>query len=79
MAANEFPQIQRARVDDLDLDLEADEGEWERRVAELAESRLGAARDRLEGMGIIDSDGQLRSRELPSDMKQDSETTLETG
>lgn len=79
MAANEFPQIQRARVDDLDLDLEADEGEWERRVAELAESRLGAARDRLEGMGIIDSDGQLRSRELPPDMKQDSETTLETG
>lgn len=79
MAANEFPQIQRARVDDLDLELEADEGEWERRVAELAESRLGAARDRLEGMGIIDSDGQLRSRELPPDMKQDSETTLETG
>ena len=71
--------IPSARFDDLDLDLEADEEEWERRVMELASARILAARARLERLGIIDAEGKLVSTELPPDMMPDSDTTLETG
>lgn len=71
--------IPSARVDDLDLDLAADEEEWERRVMQLAAARVEAARARLERLGIIDADGKLVSRELPPDMMPESDTTLETG
>jgi hypothetical protein len=71
--------IPHAPVVDLDLDREDDEQEWERRVMTLASQRLEAAQARLERLGIIDSEGQLVSRELPADMKPDSDSTLETG
>jgi hypothetical protein len=71
--------IPRAPVGDLDVDREADEDQWERRVMALAEHRLRSARERLERMGIVDGDGELVSEELPPDMQPDSDTTLETG
>jgi len=73
------PSIPSARLDDLDLDREEDNEEWQRRLNTLAVTRLAAARTRLERLGIIDADGQLVSDELPPDMLPDSDTTLETG
>ena len=71
--------IPSAPFDDLDLDRPEDEEEWERRVMALAASRIAAERSRLERMGIIGANGELISRELPPDMRADSDTTLETG
>lgn len=78
VAAHTNP-IPSAPVDDLDLDCHEDEIEWERRVMELASTRIAAARARLERLGIIDAEGNLVSTELPPDMKPDSDTTLDTG
>jgi hypothetical protein len=77
--ANEPSPIPSAPCDDLDLDRAEDEEEWERRVMALAAARIAAERERLERLGIIDGNGDLRSDELPSDMLAESETTLETG
>jgi hypothetical protein len=71
--------IPSAPFDDLDLDRPEDEEEWDRRVMALAAVRIAAERVRLERLGIIDANGDLKSRELPSDMLPDSNTTLETG
>ena len=71
--------IPSAPFNDLDLDLAADEAEWERRVMALAGERLASERTRLERLGIIDANGDLVSRELPPDMLSDSETSVETG
>ncbi|MFZ5890251.1 MAG: hypothetical protein ACOY0T_04205 [Myxococcota bacterium] len=71
--------IPSAPFDDLDLEKPADEEEWDRRVMALAAARIAAERARLEQLGIIDVDGELVSRDLPSDMLPESETTLETG
>jgi len=71
--------IPQAGFDDLDLDDAAGEQEWERRVMELAASRIAAARERFERLGIIDADGELVSTALPPDMLPDSDTSLETG
>ena len=76
---NDLSPIPSAPFDDLDLDREEDEEEWERRVMELASARVEAARIRLERLGIINAEGKLVSTELPPDMMPDSDTTLETG
>jgi hypothetical protein len=77
--ANESSPIPSAPVDDLDLDRDEDEEEWERRVMALAASRIAAERVRLEQLGIIDANGDLVSRELPPDLRPESEATVETG
>ena len=64
---NESP-IPEARVDDLDLDDEADVAIWDARMDAMAERRIQQARERLEQMGVIDRDGHLVSRALPPDM-----------
>lgn len=78
----EFP-IPEARVDDLDLDDEADAATWDARMDAMAERRIGQARARLEQMGVIDRDGHLVSKELPPDMLPNmlptSSTSVETG
>ena len=71
--------IPSAPFDDLDLDRPEDEEEWERRLMALAASRIAAERVRLERLGIIDENGDLRSTTLPFDMLAESDTTLETG
>ena len=71
--------IPSAPFDDLDLDRPEDEEEWERRVMALAAGRIAAERTRLERLGIIDGNGELVSRELPSDMLPESDATVETG
>jgi hypothetical protein len=71
--------IPEARVDDLDLDNEADAATWDARMDSLAERRIRQARARLEQMGVIDGDGRLVSRELPPDMSPTSLTSVETG
>ncbi|HKY34461.1 MAG TPA: hypothetical protein VJN18_00865 [Polyangiaceae bacterium] len=71
--------IPSAPLDDLDLDREGDEQEWERRAMALAATRIDAARVRLQRLGVIDVDGKLVSTDLPADMLADSDTTLETG
>jgi hypothetical protein len=71
--------IPSAPFDDLDLDRAEDEEEWERRVMALAAVRIAAERVRLERLGILDANGELVSRVLPSDMLDGSDTTLETG
>jgi hypothetical protein len=45
----------------------------------LAVARIAAERVRLERLCIIDANGELVSRDLPPDMRPESETTLETG
>lgn len=75
----QHPAIPEARVDDLDLDDENDRAEWERRLAGLAQARLGQARARLERMGVIDEDGRLVSSTVPADMLPASDTSVETG
>lgn len=45
---------------DLDLDLPEDEEEWERRVMAMAAARIAAKRVRLERLGIIDENGDIR-------------------
>jgi hypothetical protein len=45
----------------------------------LAAARIAAERTRLERLGIIDANGDLVSRQLPSDMLPESDTTIETG
>jgi hypothetical protein len=77
-AADPSP-IPSAPCDDLDLDRPEDEEEWERRVMALAAARISAERVRLEMLGIIDANGELRSNTLPPDMLPESDTTLETG
>lgn len=77
--AHDPSPIPSAPFDDLDLDRDDGEEEWERRVMALAAARVAAARSRLERLGIIDAEGSLVSRELPADMLPDSDTTLETG
>ena len=77
--ANDPSPIPSAPFDDLDLDRAEDEEEWDRRLMALAAARIAAERVRLERLGIIDANGDLRSRELPPDMLPDSDTTLETG
>ncbi|MGE0323510.1 MAG: hypothetical protein AB7K71_00225 [Polyangiaceae bacterium] len=79
MVAKAFPLPSSARVDDLDLSRQSDEAEWDRRVGELGKARLDAARARLERMGILGSDGELSSDDLPADMTPDAQTTVETG
>jgi hypothetical protein len=71
--------IPEARVDDLDLDDEADASTWDARMDAMAERRIRQARARLEQMGVIDRDGHLVSRELPPDMLPTSSTSVETG
>jgi hypothetical protein len=71
--------IPSAPFDDLDLDRSEDEEEWERRVMALAAARIAAERARLERLGVINANGDLVSRELPIDMRAESDTTLETG
>lgn len=71
--------IPNAPFDDLDLDREVDEEQWERRVMDLAAQRLNAARMRLERLGVVDAEGRLALSELPTDMRPESDTTLETG
>jgi hypothetical protein len=71
--------IPEARVDDLDLDDEADAATWDTRMDAMAERRIQQARARLEQMGVIDGDGHLVSRELPPDMRPTSLTSVETG
>jgi len=71
--------IPSVSLDDLDLDREADEAEWERRMMSLAAVRIIAARARLERLGVIDQAGKLVSKELPADMLPGSDATLETG
>jgi hypothetical protein len=77
--ANDPSLIPSAPFDDLDLDRSEDEAEWERRVMALAASRIGAERERLALLGIIDASGNLVSTELPPEMRPESDTTLETG
>jgi hypothetical protein len=77
--ANDPSPIPSAPFDDLDLDRPEDEDEWEHRVMALAAARIVAERARLERLGIIDSNGDLVSRELPPDMLPESDTTVETG
>lgn len=77
--ANEPSPIPSARFDDLDLDRQEDEDEWDRRLMALAAARIAAERVRLERLGIIDANGDLVSHELPPDMLPDSDTTLDTG
>jgi hypothetical protein len=60
--------IPSAPFDDLDLDSPEDEAEWDRRVVALAAERIAAERLRLERLGIIDTDGELVSRDLRTDM-----------
>jgi hypothetical protein len=71
--------IPSAPFDDLDIDRDEDDEEWERRLMQLAGQRVQAARDRLEHLGVVDAEGELVFAELPSDMRPDSDTTLETG
>lgn len=73
------PVIVEARLDDLDLDDEADRATWEDRLRALSASRLRQARARLERMGIIDSQGRIISDERPADMLASSETSVDTG
>jgi hypothetical protein len=77
--SNDPSPIPSAPFDDLDLDRPEDEEEWERRVMALAAERIAAERARLEGLGIIDSNGNLVSTAMPPDMLPESDTTLETG
>ena len=77
--ANDPPPIPSAPFGDLDLDRPEDEEEWERRVMALAAARIVAERARLELLGIIDAEGNVVSRELPTDMLPESDTTLESG
>ncbi len=77
--ARQGSPIPSAPFDDLDLDVERDNEEWERRVMALAAARIAASRERLERLGVIDADGKLVSMELPPDMRPESDTTLETG
>lgn len=80
LPADEVPSpIPSAPFDDLDLDQAEDAAEWERRVMALAAARIAAERVRLGRLGIIDTNGDLVSRELPPDMRDESQTTLETG
>ena len=72
-------EIPQARLDDLDLDKEADAAEWKKRLATLAERRILQARARLQQMGIIDGEGNLVSEDLPPDMRPDSESSVDTG
>jgi hypothetical protein len=76
---SELSPIPSAPFDDLDLDRPEDEAEWDRRVMALAEARIAVERVRLERLGVIDANGDLVSRELPPDMRAESDTTLETG
>jgi hypothetical protein len=71
--------IPEARVDDLDLDDEADAATWDARMDAMAERRILQARARLEQMGVIDRDGHLVSRELAPDTRSTSLTSVETG
>lgn len=77
--APDAPLIPSAPVGDLDLDRDEDRQEWERRLMTLASSRIRAARDRLERLGIIDGNGDLVSQELVADMMPEPDITLETG
>ncbi len=77
--ASEKSVIPSAPFDDLDLDTEAGEEEWEARVMAMATDRIMAERARLEAMGIIDRDGELVSKTLPPDMLPESDTSVETG
>ncbi len=70
--------IPEARVDDLNLDDEADAATWDARMDAMAERRIQQARARLEQMGVIDGDGHLVSRELPPDMLPTSVTSVES-
>lgn len=79
MSGNDTWAIPNARVDDLDIEQDQGELEWERRVMLLSSERIGSARARLEQLGIIDAAGNLVSRTLPPDMDPASDTTLETG
>jgi hypothetical protein len=79
MHARDPSPIPSAPFDDLDLDRPEDEEEWERRVMALAASRISAERARLAHLGVIDVNGDLVSHDLPSDMRPESDTTLETG
>ena len=76
---NDPSPIPSAPFDDLDLDREDHEEEWERRVMAMAAQRIAEERVRLEQMGIIDANGDLVSTELTPDMLPGSETTVETG
>jgi hypothetical protein len=76
---HDLSAIPSAPFDDLDLDREGDEEEWERRAMTLASTRIAGARARLQCLGVIDANGKLVSNELPADMLPDSDTTLETG
>ena len=77
--ANDHSPIPSAPFDDLDLDRPEDEEEWERRVMAMAAARIAAERVRLERLGIIDENGDLRSTVLPPDMLPDSDTSVDTG
>lgn len=76
---HDLSPILSAPFDDLDLERDEDEQEWERRVMVLAATRITAARVRLQRLGIVDSNGKPLSTELPVDTLPDSDSTLEPG
>jgi len=76
VTSDECP-IPEARVDDLDLDDDADAATWDARMDAMAECRIQQARARLEQMGVIDREGKLLSRELPPEMLPTSRKTTE--
>jgi hypothetical protein len=78
-ASDPASPIPSAPFDDLDLDRSEDEEEWDRRLMTLASVRIAAERVRLEGLGIIDANGDLVSHELPSDMLPESDFTVDAG
>jgi hypothetical protein len=71
--------IPSAEIDDLDLDSEDGEREWQHQLMALTTTRIEAAHARLEHLGVIDGQGSLVTKELRADMQADSDTTVETG
>lgn len=76
---DDLAMIPSAPADDLDLERNEEEEEWERRVMALAVARIQNARARMEALGVVDANGEVVPTALPPDMAPESDTTLETG
>lgn len=78
MASPVVKPMQPLSLADTDPADDAAAAEWERQTVVAGHARVLAETERLRSLGILDEKGDLRTNELPSDMRPGSKTDVST-
>lgn len=78
MASPVTKPMQPLNLADIDPADDAAAGAWERQTVAAGHARVLAETERLRRLGILDERGNLRTNELPADMRPGSKTDVST-